>query len=410
MRTKRIIGAMRRIFVFFVVLISAGILSGVPAHAVGIVLEKLKPLTVPDYIPEEEFKAQTKLVKATPYEDKFLAYQVRLPKDFEQTATDKKLNFDFIDRKVSGFEDAEKGKVSERVLGVVSRYTGAPNKLQRMTFSVEASELTYEISARNWFINYIVSNGLVIEQIGLEGKDEIEALYVEVRGDTTYVVRALAIKNGPRMVIARFALPMDLYDDNWILQAQVLKSFTLLNREGTQIEEREVYGFLDQSYMKYLQSWKLQAPNIRSIDRMRATVFYNIRNDKLDGQIDVFLANKEELNTTRQDEIKWHCDKIAVEDYSLGQLIETHKMSYHEDIEYGVTQAYEYIPKRPDMLQYELWFSFLEGEEYYYVVTLLTPSRLKDFEAWARNTEAYKIMLKEVRRSGKGLEYYRYLL
>ncbi|MEM9469647.1 MAG: hypothetical protein AAF988_05735 [Pseudomonadota bacterium] len=379
----------------FVLFVGFGIAQAAP---IGIDLDKLKPLTAIEYMPESEFGSMTKLVEDVPYGDKFLSFTVRLPSDFMLSMGQEKLDID----------SGASGSLGRQVLGVVSRFISPPKEHLRSFFTLEALELTYEISARNWFINYVVSNGLTLEQVGAGTENEVEAIYVEIINDTTYVVRARAIKNGPRMLMARHYLPQQFYSEDRVLQAQIIRSFELTNKEDVGIEELDGYGFLDQSYFRYPASWDIQVPYIRSINRMQAIIYYNLKEDRLDGQINVFLTNKS-VKTSPVKEIEFYRDKAEVEGYKLGSLIERIEATYHPDMKYGVTEVYSYIPSEYNLLDYELWFSFMEGEDYYYVMTLLTPARQADFYTWARNTEAYLITLSELRRNTEGLNYYEFI-
>lgn len=374
----------------FVLIISASI-----THAIGIDLDKMKPLSKVEYMPEAEFEAKTRLVEATPFNDMFLSYQIRLPKEWgDNTHT-------------PSAEQSQEG-ISQRVLGPIARFTSPPKDHLRSFLTIETLELTYEIGARNWFINYIVSNGLALEQVGVESRKQVEAIYVEVQGDTTYVVRVKVMLNGARMVVVRYYVPQELYGEERIQQAQVVRSFELTNREEVGVEKLEIYGFLDQSYFDYPVSWILSPSTIRSIDRMKSMLFHSTVKGRLDGQINIYLTNKL-MNTTRSKEIAFYKEKFQIENYKLGAYVETPKMEYHSDMSFGVTEVYKMDSKVAHMFGYEFWISVLEGEEYIYIITLLTPARDEEFSMWARNIEAYKLILKGMRRNDNNVDYYRFI-
>lgn len=378
--------------VFFLLLTS---LVSATVYAAGIDLDKIKPLAEVEYIPEAEFNEATDHIKSVPYGDEFLSFEVRLPKGW---TPDEELP-------VNALPDSN---LSQRVFGVVVRYRSPVVNHLRSIFTVEALELTYEIGARNWFINYVLSNGLTIEQVGVETERQVEAIYVELQGDITYVVRVKAIINGPRMVIARYYVPMELYDGEWIQQAQVIKSFKLTNREESGVEKLEIFGFLDQSFFDFPASWTMKTPYIKSIDRMKAMLYHNTVIGKLDGQINIYLTNKQ-IDTTRAKEIEFYKEKFQIEDYALGDYMETPKLQYHKDMSFGVTQVYKMDPQVAHMMQYELWVSIMEGEEYYYIISLLTPARTEEFYTWARNIEAYRIVVRGIRRSDENVDYFQFI-
>ncbi len=371
------------------------IVEGKPTWAIGMNLDKIKALTPVEYLPEEEFEGQTKLIEETPFDDNFLSYQMRIPKDWGD-------NLEIANK------PASKKGLSQRVLGPVAHYVSPAKKHLRSFFTLETLDLTYEIGARNWFINYIVSNGLSLEQVGVESKKQVEAIYVEVKGDQTYVVRVKVMLNGPRMVVVRYYVPQEFYEEERVQQAQVLRSFELLNREEVGVEKLEIYGFLDQSFFDYPVSWTFNAPVVRSIDRMRAMLYHSTMVGKLDGQINMYLTNKQ-VNTTRSKEISLYQEKFQIEGYELGKYMESPRMEYHDDMNFGVTQVYEMNSNASNMFNYELWVSVLEGAEYIYVMSLLTPSRDEEFYTWARNVEAYRIVLKGMRRNDDSVDYYRFI-
>jgi len=366
------------------------------AYAIGIDLDKIKPLSVVEYLPQKEFETNTKLIEETPFDDMFLSYQIRLPKEWgDNTQT-------------SSESQITNQGISQRVLGPIARYTSPPNQHLRSFLTIETQQLTYEIGARNWFINYIVSNGLALEQVGVESRKQVEAIYVEVQGDTTYIVRVKVILNGPRMVVVRYYIPQELYNEERVQQAQVIKSFELTNREETGVEKLEIYGFLDQSYFDYPVSWILSPSTIRSIDRMKSMLYHSTVKGRLDGQINLYLTNKL-INTTRSKEIAYYKEKFQIENYKLGAYVESPKMEYHNDMDFGVTEVYKMESQAANMFGYEFWISVLEGEEYIYIITLLTPARDEEFNIWARNVEAYKLILKGMRRHDDSVDYYRFI-
>lgn len=378
-------------FLFF----STVFLSSHSQANIGIDLDKIKPLTEVEYLPEEKFNEMTRMEEVTPYGDEFLSFKVRLPNDWSENLAE------------LSEQTKTEARPTQNVLGTVARYFSPPNQHLRSFFELEVAELTYEIGARNWFINYVISKGFTLEQVGAEGDRSVEAIYVEVKGDITYIVRVKCIINGPRMVIAHYYLPMELYNEERVQQAQVIKSFELTNIHKVGVEKLDIYGFLDQSFFEYPVSWKLSAPYVKSIDRMRAMLFHSTRIGKLDGQINLYLANRM-TETNRAKEIEYYKTKLDIENYELGGFLEQPKFDFHPDMHFGITQVYAMEPQTQDMIDYELWVSLTEGKEYIYVTSLLTPARTAEFYTWARNVEAYKLLLRGLRRYDDDVDYYKF--
>jgi len=348
-----------------------------------------------EFMPEEEFKAKTQLVEMTPMDDEYLAFQVRLPKKWKVDENDKRR--DFYD-----------AGLATDVLTPLTRIVSPPNFTLRSFFTLEATELDYEINVKNWFINYTLINGYSLEGMSELDYKTIKAIYVEVDGDITYVVHARVSINGPRVIIARYYVPQELYREQKVMQQQALASFELKNPQTGTIEDWKSYAFLDQSYVDYPASWSLDPTEILSLERMKA-LFYSMQpgpESLMRGQVNLYLTSKL-MDVSLSDEIKRFQDTFKVRGYTLGKVIERPELDYHSDMMFGRTEVYELDPDRPlHMIDYELWVSVMEGEDYYYLISLLTPSRVDEFDIWANNTEAYRQIVASVRRyNNQGKQY-----
>jgi hypothetical protein len=390
----------RKNYILWVMCISVLMLVGAPvAQAVTLDLDSIKPLKPIEFIPEEEFNATTKLIEQTPHDDEFLSFSVRIPKGWKENTTS--LN------NIGQLKGADNG-ITENVLGVVSQYVSPPKNLMRSYFTVEAVELAHEINARNWFIHYVLKSGLSLEQVGFDEDRQVEALYVVVEKDITQVVRVKAIINGSRMVIARYYTPVEVYNEEHVQQAQVIKSFNLENRQRENVEEIKIHGFLGQSYFDYPVSWALSAPRIKSIDRMNAMIYHMSPENKMMGQMNHYLISKT-LKTARSEELNRLKDTFIIEDYVLGKLIEAPEMVYNEEMGLGVTQVYSMKSQNSGLVDYELWVSVMENKNYLYIMSLLTPSRKEDFYTWARNTESHEIVLRSIRLEDDSIDQYQFI-
>lgn len=357
-----------------------------PAAAQQIVAAptNIKPLSKVDFLPEADFIADTQLIKATPYGDETLEFNVRLPKDW--TAEDPAPSLKAPDM------------LSKKVLGELVKYVSPPRMERRSYFILEALEQTYEVSARNWLINYLFLGGYTMNSMTEYSERSVEAMYVEVHGDITYAVRIRAYINGPRVVVARYYVPQEDFEAERAMQAQAMASFAMLYRPEGGIEKWKTFGFLDQSYFDYPTSWILTAPQIKSIERMRASLHTGKVEGKPDGQIGVYAVSRL-LDVTLQDELKnFRAKLVDIQGYKPGKLIETIESPFHKDIAFGKIEAYELNPSNITMTKYEVVIAVLQGEDYYYFVSLLTPSRNFDFYKWSLNMRAFRVIAETMRR------------
>ena len=302
--------------------------------------------------------------------------------------------------------------LSARVLGIVGRYVGAPVNLVRSYITIEAQTLNYEISAQNWFVNFILSNGFSLTALTEKNSREVEALYVQVEGDQTFVVRTRVVLNGQNLMVIRYYLPQENYETEHAQQEQVMSSFRLLLPVNEKIEKQAQYGFLDQSYFNYPESWALKEKNILSVERMSAVLFQAKQENEgkkrliiLEGHIKINVISRL-LKTTLQQEIETFRANLKIPNYTVGKLIEQIQYDYDTSIKSGQAQVYTLTPSDPiNMQEYEFLVTVMEGEDYYYITSMITPSRQEDFYTWAQNMEAAKIINESMRRNNISLEY-----
>lgn len=385
------IGIMK-LFQFVLVLL---VCLAMPVQAANVDMKNIKPLGKLPYLSQAEFEKATTVVRETPYQDDALSYEIRLPKDWLSVELPP--------------EEKPETDISKNLVGVLAKYA-SPAKLHRRSFvTIEAQGLSYEIGARNWFLNYLENTGYTLEAIGQEAPDHssITAVYIMVEGDISYAVRVKTFINGPRIVIARYFVPVELFKADQVMQGQSIDSFKLTGKRLDQIEKRETYGFLDQAYFDYPVSWKISAPNVVTIERMRAMIYRPGPNNSMQGQINIYLTSRF-IDTTLNDELKSYIDKLNVPGYKIGKKIETLNLLTHDDMEFSKTEAYEFVADKTHMHPYELWATLMQSEGFYYIVTMMSPGRDIDFYQWARNVRAYEVVVGNIRQYDPAIDQYKY--
>jgi len=380
-----------------------------PVHAaIGIDLKKIQKLKEYELLPEDKFEQATKKVEEIrPYNEEGLSFTIRLPKKWT----------DNVQQPPGGAALGQR-HLSKTVPDLLARYVGAAKNLERSYLTVEAQQVTYEISAQNWFVNFIMINGLSLTALTEKNPREVEGLYVQMMGDLTFVVRTRVVVNGSKLMLIRYYLPQENYEQEKVLQAQVVRSFAVSNPSQEHIEKQAHYGFLDQSYFNYPESWTLKERNILSIERMSALLFQASKDQKkviLEGHIKINVISRL-LNTTMAQEIEKFRENLKIKDYSLGQMLETVDYDYDPSIKTGKAQVYELVPSDPvNMKSYEFLVTVMQGDDYYYITSMITPAREQDFYTWAQNMEAARIVNETMRRNNISLEidpndpYYDYL-
>ncbi len=363
------------------------------ARAVGYDYTNLPKVPLYLETQSKDFENQTKKITVEePYQDKFLSYQINLPKGWIS---------DEGKKDVRGVLAGDQ-KLSNSVLAILARYISPAKNLQRSNILVEAQSLPHEISIVSWFVNFTLLNGLTLTALTLDSEKSLTAIYVEVEKDQTYLIFARAIINGSNLLLVRYFLPQENFDEEKVQQAQIVSSFKLLNISDAPIEEQKEYGFLDQSYFNYPSSWALKEKSIFTLERMSATLLQEHQDEKrrtvLEGRIKIEVVSKL-LKTNLPDEIKKFRNDLKFKDYSLGGLIENISYKYDPSMRSGKAQIYKLEPDdKINMQSYEFVVAAMEGSDYYYICSLITPSREQDYYAWARNMESARVVFESVRR------------
>ena len=85
--------------------------------------------------------------------------------------------------------------------------------------------------------------------------------------------------------------------------------------------------------------------------------------------------------------------------YSIGKLLEKDLFNRDPSITMQKTEIYELNPDdKVNMRPYELLVSVMQSNDYYYILSMISPSRDHDFFGWAKNKEVAKIMIESMRR------------
>lgn len=355
--------------------------EGVEAEAEA---EKSLYKPVPSYsnITDAAFAEATRSFTNKPNNDDFLAFSMRIPRDWEQVKV----------------EDGADGlSAGANIFGEVARFY-APALLDARTFfTMNFADLSQEITAENWFINYINQNSYTLQFMTVHSDTKVEGIFVQVDRDTSYIVRTIAQINGKRISVISYAVPEQRWMEERDLQERVLHSFSFANPQDRQIEARRTYAFLDLLRFDYPESWRLLAPNIVSIEIMSARIVNSTDERRSLGEIDVNIVSTE-LDTTLAQEVKNLQDSLTERGLVIGKMLDqTVDIKPQQHVYFSRIEVYEANNKDGTLVDHEYWVGVFIEDRYYYIITMLTPARTMDFYTWATNTEAFKSVVETIR-------------
>lgn len=346
-------------------------------------VSRFKP--VPSYdLPQEEFEAKTRVFEQTPLRNEGMAYSLRIPKNWEQV-------------KANDGTEADAAATTTNILSEVARFYGPSFLDSRTYFKINFSSLQQAITAENWFLNYAQQNSYPLQFMTVISEKKVEAFYVMVEGDTSYVVRSIAEINGNMVALLTYAAPEQKWRDESAMQDHVLRSFAFKEKVERQVEERRTYAFLDLLRFDYPASWRLLAPNIYSIEAMDAKIINSIDEKTVNGEIDVHVVSTE-LDTTLAEEVKTLQTAFEERGLFIGKMIEQpSKFKMNENIYFSRIEVYEANNKDKTLIDHEYWIGILIEDRYFYIVTMLTPARTSNFYVWATNAEAFETVVESLR-------------
>jgi hypothetical protein len=341
-----------------------------------------------------DFLSKSQETEEKPKGDRYLGFKIRLPKDWTRVG-------ERIDDVDADSQTVNNVKLSRRLLGKVVKYYGIADLAAPSRVDVQALDLQHQITAKNWFLGYALSNGYTLQGMKVVSDDRVEALYVLIEDSTSYVVRTLAIINGPRIVLVSYYVPEAVWTKERAMQEYVLDTFRFTDPEKTQIDVTRTYSYLDLLKFDYPASWRLIAPNISSTQGFDARLI-NAHNDhgdkRLLGEINMRIVSTE-METSLPQEVNYLKEAIGTMGLQVGDLIETPtNFKFKPQVTFARVEVYNAKSKDNKVEDYEYWLAVMGEDRYYYIITMITPSRSADFYNWAQNTEAYQTVIESMRQ------------
>ncbi len=362
--------------------------------------EKYKqPLPEIELLPELQFLAQSTRYNETPFDNEFLEFEFRYPSDWTK-------------RDNTGLGKQEES-LSSQVLTELARFIGPARLMgERSKIVIEAGLLEYQLNVDQWFYEYVLKSGATVQGLNVNSKDDLEALLIFVDDDITYVIRTRVIINGKRVLLINYYVPINEYQSEGIMQAQVIKSFKVPNKDRSVVEDLNKIKFLDIAEVSYPKSWVTRQASLEDLGLMFAE-FLNVGNREVEsvadvkdfeGKIDVMLISSVSDKHTLKDELQKKYDQFIDRGAKIGGTVELiDDLALVDEFPFYKSKVYKVVGDEVRISETEYWVTIGYYGYYHYVITLTTPSRNTNFLHWARNTQTYKLVLENLVPLDKGL-------
>ncbi len=354
------------------------------ASAGGVSLSEIEDYS--DGMTDAQFREGSQLFEETPGGDKYLSYSIRLPNDWSQ-------EFDsfFL------YNDSDEGTGARRMMGRIITYSGPLRMDASSVLEIYAYPLEFGMTARDWFLRHAMENGYSLQSMTEHSDLRTEVLYIKVRGDTGYIVRAMVDLNGPRVIVTTYEVP-DRYwmgERGW--QQKAMESLTFHSPEEIEVETTNSYSFLEILEFSYPANWRMGAPVIHGLQGMDARLISSRDNVTLDAEIYISLISTE-VNTTLKEEVLYMRNEAEGRGLNIGNMIERRddfRLPSH--VTQGNIEVYKAAQENTDRFEHELWVAVIIEPEFFYLVTLITPGRDFEYFNWIRNREAFKTVVESIR-------------
>lgn len=336
----------------------------------------------------DTFIALTDSHEAVPMQDKYMHYQVRLPKGWEKS------------KDMSSGSVLNEKNLTSNILGEIVRYYSPSDFYTLSRFSITAMAMERQIAAKNWFLNYVMTNGYVLQGLKVISEREAEALYVLIDGDTSYSVRSRVVINGRRIFIVSYYVPYKKWSEDpkeRAMQEYAINSFKFLTPAKPDTNFVQSFNYLDLVEFDYPSSWRLQAPRAYSSEGLDARLLSTMNKKTLNGEIDISIVSTK-TETTIAEELKKVKDKLDKYGFGLGDPVKMEKtFKFNNYIYFSRVEAFKAPSTHDGVIDHEFWIAILVEDRYINIITLLTPNRRDSFYTWSINIEAFKDVIESFR-------------
>lgn len=337
---------------------------------------------------EKEFLAKTSVFEQRPFGNDDFAFSVRLPKEWQKEAEKASSNF----------------QISEKLTSKIAIFYGKPTITGQERLEIKAQRLSFDMRAEEWFLQHLMTTGNTTEGYIYHDKTRVEALMLVMEEDISYVLRTVAQINGEYVFLLEYYIPVDMWDQYAGQQERVVQSFKMLNPVVRSVVKTEQYQILDLCRVDFPAYWEEKPDSLTNVERLGVKFFSYVAlsekdkrkvKPKINGKIEVLLIASWSTPSLIE-EIEQYKKQSESNNLLIGKKIENiDDIIYNKNVTYGVTEAYKII-SNDNSKNYEYWITVLIAGNYYYIVSLTSPSREDDYKTWVKNTQSYRILIKNI--------------
>ena len=307
------------------------------------------------------------------------------------------------------WKERQSGKLSKEMSsgilqGTIAEFYG-PSKFEGTPYlTVDIFQLEKIVSSYHLLKHYLVTGGYSVESFVPLDWFNARAVYYTYTDGNSYKVYSQTVLHGMDVVLVSLHAPVSIAKEMESLQARVIDSFELQGnvQKAQTLRKYELFTIADFSFFN---NWDLKAEDLANENRVvvnferqkQSQVFTRTQRDIVHSFIDLKLLKKSAVDTLARE---FEVIRKASENlgYELGDLIETDtKITPQPALKFLGLNGYKLEDTIGERVDNELWVSVLEGEEYYYLIILNTPSREAGYLRWAHDIATFRHLVKSIR-------------
>ncbi len=353
----------------------------------------------PDYPrTEEEFAKHAEKYNEIPFNHPKYEFSIRIPKSWSAkaiiTSRSKRNNF--------------QNSLGQEIPYDIALFKSPALQTAQINVKIQAIDLKHEISVKNWLQRYITTNQYALTnkiQVS-EDKRKARAFFIHnINGNSTNTV-IIAERNKDIIMILRFDVPDRINEYTLPTQQLIAKNFDISFKINEGVEKTKKLLMGDNVKISYPASWEEYKNNLKNFNEMFVELHnytstmqtgHNKNRSFVNGMIKIHTI-KRRKSTSLEKEIKKIKNIIIQElNINIDELVLTQKADAYDRFLFSRYEEYKTSDKQQATQGRDLHLAILGDEQWYIFAYLYTPDKTNDFYNWARNTESFKQIIKQIR-------------
>lgn len=345
---------------------------------------------------KEELLDQTRFIEAIdPFNDPYSSYILFVPKTFISTPDESQKN---VHR-------------DGKLIGDIAQFHSQVISGAGSVIKVEAHDLKFNITAKNWLISYLLDFGYSIEGVKEHSEQKAEAIATLFNPkEDDFRDRIVIFKNGSRILMVKYSVPLANWQNEKKLQAAVTKTFKPLKEDKSTVISLYDYDFMGFVNFQYPETWTLTPGKANDYDRptlkLMNTRFVPPSDNDFSGKpkntyvglIGFNMALYQNINTDLIAETERAKSEIAGMGFEIGDKLEvTYPLRFPKKASIKALEVYNLKNIKDNNTDFELWLITIKTEEYIFVIYMISPTKSRDFKAWIENKSTMEQLISSIK-------------